>query len=250
MFIFKNAVKPFLLPPGIFITMLIFSGIWFFCKKNWKAGMVNFFIGLLMWTLSISPVSDVLLDGLVSTYNVSKIPAGDVIILLGGGIEDDVVDLTGLGAPSEESLARIVTAVRLYKRLNVPLIVSGGKFFRRKESEAMIMKRFLLDLGVPGDKIILEVRSRDTYENAKYTKEIYARSGYESPILVTSAYHLKRSILSFKSFGIDVMPFPAGLKSRQTVKYGWFDYLPGSFKVLSDVLHEYIGIGFYLLFYL
>ena len=59
------------------------------------------------------------------------------------------------------------------------------------------MKRFLTDLGVPDPMIIVEDKSRDTIENARYARQICERRGFVRPILVTSAYHLKRSVLSF-----------------------------------------------------
>jgi len=78
-----------------------------------------------MWALSISPLSDAMIRGLESGYGIPKNIKGDVIILLGRGVCDKAPDLTGLGAPSDMYLTRIVTAVRLQKRLNIPVIVSG-----------------------------------------------------------------------------------------------------------------------------
>ena len=119
---------------------------------------------------------------------------GDVIILLGGGVYDGVPDFSGIGRPSDRALPRVITAARLQKRLNLPVIVCGGAVFEKFTKEAPILKRFLTDLGVSEEKIILEDRSRDTHENAKFTAEICSKMGYKRPILVTSAFHLKRSI--------------------------------------------------------
>jgi uncharacterized SAM-binding protein YcdF (DUF218 family) len=159
------------------------------------------------------------------------------------------LDISGVGRPTERSLVRIVAAARLYERLQLPIIVSGGIVFAQKVSESEIMRRFLVDLGVPENKIIIEDKSRDTFENVKFTKDIAARSGYKMPILVTSASHMKRSLMTFEKFGMNATPFPVGLETWEGRHYRWHHYLPGSYRKLSEILHEYVGILFYRLFY-
>ncbi|MBW2645992.1 MAG: hypothetical protein JRE23_07430 [Deltaproteobacteria bacterium] len=136
MFMLKKILTPFLLPPGIFIVSLILAGVWFLYKKNWKAGIVNLIIACSAWLLSISPVSDAMLMGLESEFSIPENPKGDVIVLLGGGIDDKAPDISGLGSPTDTMLSRIVTAVRLQQRLTIPIIVTGGKFAGHENSEA------------------------------------------------------------------------------------------------------------------
>jgi len=205
--------------------------------------------GCFAWALSISPVSDAMIRGLESQYGIPENIEGDVIILLGQGVCDKAPDLSGLGAPSDGYLTRIVTAVRLQKRLNIPIIVSGVEISEDKVVEDHIVKRFLVDLGVSSEKIIIEDKSRDTFENAKFTKEICARMGFKHPILVTSAYHLKRAVMSFKKVGLEVQSFPAGFKSWQGKRYKWNAYLPGDFLTASNAIKEYLGIVFYKFIY-
>ena len=245
MFILKKILAPFLMLPGIFIGLLICSGVWFSLRKQWKAGLLNCSIGIFMWALSLSPVSDMMVRGLESDFKIPKNPHGDVIILLGGGVSDKAPDLTGVGAPSGDMLERTVTAVRIQKRLNVPIIVTGGVVFKGKAAEAPIVKRFLVDLGVPSERVIIEDKARDTIENAKYSKEICEKDGYKNPILVTSAYHMKRAVLSFKKVDMDVLPFPAGFRTWENKKYGWESYLPGGFEDVNTAIHEYLGLLLY-----
>ena len=242
MFALKKALTPFLLPPGLFMVLLFLSGLWFLYKKNIRAGGLNFIMGGLMWLLTLTPVSNIMIRGLESGMEIPKHLSGDVIILLGGGGYDKAPDFTGTGSLSSDALARVVTAVRLQKRFNVPIIVSGGQVYKHIAPEAIIIRRFLIDLGVPPDKIIVESKSRDTLENAKYSIQICDTRGYKNPILLTSAYHLKRSILSFKKFGKEVIPFPAIFHSWDGRKYLWIDYLPGSFKYTRIAIKEYLGL--------
>lgn len=244
MFIFKKILTSFLMPPGIFIVLLVGFGIWFLLKKQWKAGMANLSIGIFIWLLSISPVADTMLRGLESDFKIPENPRGDVIILLGGGVYDKVPDLSGIGAPSEEMLTRLVGAVRLQKRLDVPVIISGGAVFKNRKPEAPIVKRFFVDLGIPSGQIIIEDKSRDTIENAKYTKAICEKNGFKKPILVTSASHMRRSLMSFEKAGMNVIPVPANFRTWVR-NYGWEDFLPKGFENSHRALHEYLGLLFY-----
>ena len=201
--------------------------------------------GCFMWALSIAPISDAMIRSLESEYGIPKDIKGDVIILLGRGVRDKAPDLTGLGAPSDMYLTRIVTAVRLQKRLHIPVIVSGAETSEDKILEDHIVKRFLVDLGISAEKIIIEDKSRDTFENVKFTKEICDRSGFTDPVLVTSAYHLKRAIMTFEKVGLNVKPLPAGFKSWPGKQYRWSSYLPGDFLTASLAIKEYLGLLFY-----
>jgi len=245
MFILKNVITPFLLPPGIFISILIITGAWFFHKKNWRAGIVTLVFAGFAWALSISPVSDAMIKGLESKYGIPKNIEGDVIILLGHGVFDEAPDLTGLGAPSGIYLTRIVSAVRLQKKLHIPIIVSGTEVPEDKAVKGHIVKRFLIDLGIPAGEIIIEDKSKDTFENSKFTQVICERLGFTNPILVTSAYHLKRAVICFEKVGLKVLPFPGGFKSWQGKQYRWNSYLPGNFSTASIAIKEYLGLMFY-----
>ena len=123
--------------------------------------------------------------------------------------------------------------------------MSGVEVLEDNVLEGHIVKRFLIDLGVPADKIITEDKSKDTFENAKFTQKICDRLNFTDPILVTSAYHLKRAVMSFEKVGLNVKPFPAGFKSWQGKQYHWNSYLPDDFSTASIAIKEYLGLVFY-----
>lgn len=247
MFTFKKLITPFLLPPGIFVIIMLISGF-LFLRKSRKAGILCIVTGVSLWLFSIDPISDKLMRGLEAGLVIPANPKGDVIILLGGGTYEGVGDLTGVGAPSDDTLARIVTASRLQKKLDVPVIVSGGNAFSWRKAEAPIDGRFLQDLGVPADQILMEATSRDTIENAEQSKAICERRGFKDPLLVTSAYHMKRSIMSFHRLNMKVTPVPADFKTWDR-EYGWLDYLPGDIRNSRIACREYIGLLFYKIAY-
>jgi uncharacterized SAM-binding protein YcdF (DUF218 family) len=171
-----------------------------------------------------------------------------VIILLGGGMIEGVPDFTGTSTPSPSTMGRIVTAVRLYRHLGLPIIVTGGRAHDDADSAvATIVRRFLMDLGVPEQSITVEDRARDTAQNARLTVAICRQQGYSNPILLTAAYHLKRSRMAFDAAGMQVNPFPAYYLGSRDIPFTWRDLLPraSTLHTSANALHEYIGILYY-----
>ena len=250
MFTFKKIVAPFLLPPGIIILVLVMMGIVLAMGRRWRIGLINLMLGLALWAVSTAPVANLLMQGLEAEFAIPSNPAGDVIILLGGGMIRQVPDLSGQSAPASSTIGRIVAAVRLYQRVQLPIIVSGGRVHDDTDSAvASIAKRFLVDLGVPADRIIVEDRARDTAQNARLTTVICRQRGFSRPILLTAAYHLKRARMAFDAAGLPVTPFPAYYLGSRDVAYTWRHLLPraGSLQTSASALHEYLGLLYYRL---
>ncbi len=248
MFAFKKILTAFLLPPGVVVVLLLVTGVAFlWMKKRGTAGFINLLLGALLWAASISPVSDFLVQGLEAGFDNPTAITGDVILLLGGGTIDEAVDMTGKGFPSDDMLARIITAVRLQRRLDIPVLITSGKVFPEKMAGAAIVKRLMMDLGVPGDRIFLEEKSRDTAENARYSITICRERGWKDPILLTSSIHLNRSVMLFERYGLKTKPFPAYLVDAAVAPDHWSDFLPHAYALADTAaaLHEYLGICYY-----
>jgi len=192
-----------------------------------------------------------MLRWLESDYVIPQNPQGDVIILLGERVDSYVPGIFGIGTPSGTTLSRMLAAARLQMKEDIPIIVSHGKDYKSSVSKGSIIKRYLVEFGIPSSKIILEERSRNTFENAKYSIELCTKNEFKAPILVTSAYHMKRSILSFNKLQKKVTVYPAHFLSWENRKYSWESFLPKNknLKNSSIALKEYLGVVFYNLFY-
>ena len=135
---------------------------------------------------------------------VTELPAAQVIVVLGGGIE-----VPQSGRPDLNQAAdRMWHAARLYKAGKAPvLILSGGLAFAEGTmSEAASMQTFLRDLGVPDAAMLLEERSVNTRENAQFTAKLMHERGMQSLLLVTSALHMPRSVRLYEAQGLKVIP--------------------------------------------
>ena len=131
----------------------------------------------------------------------------DVILLLGNRLYDD-------GTPDINSLARIRKAAELWKAGVAPIVVSSGwKGFNSENhntTQADVMADFLIQFGVPNECIIRENRSRTTWDNIKYTKEILGKDTFTAAV-ATSDIHMRRSLMMCKKQGVVAKGFAAKL---------------------------------------
>lgn len=249
MFGIKKFLTAFLLPPGGFIVILLATGVWLtFFRKN-KAGWLNLALGLMLWGLSVAPVANGLMSSLENGMSIPESVTGDVIILLGGGTIHEARDLTGSGFPTNDMMERMVTAVRLQKQLQVPILITSGSVWSEQPAGAWVVRRLLIDLGVSKDDLLVEAQSWDTDENAYFSNKICQKQGFNSPILLSSPYHIKRAKMLFHHHGLSVTPYPAYLHAKESEPFTWRDMLPQYYHFANSAkaLREYLGISYYWL---
>lgn len=239
MFFVKKLITFFILPPGLFIVTFFLIAL--FRKRQRVILALSLSCGVAVYFLSIEPVKDALLSPLEEKYKKPANIQGDVIVVLGGGSYNT-------GVLTDDSLKRLLTGFVLQKRLNTPIILSGGSAITNLP-ESEVMKTVLIELGVDKSKIYTDTNSRDTLGNAVFTKKICQANGFKKVILVTSAYHMPRSVLTFKQAGIDVIPYPTDFKMDK--KYNIYSFFP-KMNVLQDstkAIREYIGfLSYYVHF--
>ncbi|WP_051309095.1 YdcF family protein [Desulfogranum japonicum] len=243
----KKIVTPFLLPPGLFIVLLAGMAVKGFFQRQNRAHRSFWAMAILLWLFSTGPFADMLAAPLERAYPVPADPGGDVIILLTGGAYDDVPDMSGIGAPAPNTIERLVTAARLHRKLQIPILISGGRVDSQRIPLSHVTRRFLLDLGIASQDILVEDRSRDTYENGLYSKQVCVQHGFTRPLLVTSAIHMQRAMFVSEAIGLHAIPFPCGLTTWQNKKYTWLAFLPSaaSFKKTAAAMHEWMGLLYY-----
>jgi len=244
-FILKKIIQPLILPPGCLIVIVLIGAAWMLRRKRRACGLGFLSLAVLMWCLGLQPVADQLFHGLEQHYRVPQSPQGDVIVMLGGAVYGRAADMTGQGAPTPESCERILTTARLYRRMAMPIILSGGRVLDHHPLMGPIYKRMLVDLGVPAEMITLESRSRDTLENARFTAELCRQRQFKRAIVITHAAHMPRVVYSFKQTGLPVTPFPCGFRTWPEKSYHWPDFLPRGYRDLATALHEHFGLWYY-----
>ncbi len=159
----------------------------------------------------------------------------DAIVILSSGAFND-------GTLGHLTMMRTVHGTELYKNgLSKTIIFSGGNFLKNKLNISISQKmaEFASQLGIPQNAQIIEDSSLRTHQSALEVKQIMDRYGFKDILLVTSAIHMKRAMLTFTNAGIKSYPSPAGA-FEVTITDPW-DRL-GMFRA---VMREYVGLLFY-----
>ncbi len=246
MFLLKKIIEAFVLPPGLYIVALAGMGH-YLKKRQMPAALACLALSGLMWVGSSKIFCNALMSPLEHAYSAPAKPEGDVIVLLCGGFRGGGKPFSASERLEHGTLERAAAAFKLYKDTGLPVLISGGApFSERPESEAAAA--YLKELGVPENKLIREERSRDTEENARFSLKICGEKGYKKVILLTSAYHMPRSVLLFRKAGAaELVPFPVARRSGGPRFYS--DYLPGGGLEARQAINEYLGLLYYRLYY-
>jgi len=237
----------FLAMPTVFIVLSLVGGL--IALLWWRMGVALVLVSSLCLYAAATPA--------LSLYLLHRIEvalpanpdfgAAQAIIVLGGDVRrgngGDIPDrLGGL------SLERVVFAAAAYRRLHLPVVVSGGQAVGTHASEAALMKAALdRDFAVP--VAWTEGRSRTTWENALLTAQLLLPEKLTTVVIVSQAWHLPRALWAFERAGLKALPWPAPRTVPRTGAVG--DFLP-SLAALHDsfyALHEMIGGVFYRLRY-
>ncbi len=172
----------------------------------------------------------------------------DGIVVLGGGFEAGINLVRG-GYELNSSGDRFVEAAILGARHpEAKVVVTGGAgtIILEGEADGTTAPKLLTRLGIGPERLILESQSRNTYENAVFTKEIVNAKPGETWLLVTSAFHMPRSVGLFRKAGFDVVPWPSDYRTsgRETIGIAQ-DNPQDSLQNTSMALREWMGLFVY-----
>ena len=179
--------------------------------------------------------------------SLDHLPAADAIVVLAGGRYRRAPEY-GHDSASELSLERLQYAADVERASGLPLVISGGSVQGEPDAESTIMADVLRGTFGIKTEIVTETRSRNTAENALYTKELLDGRGWHRVLLVTHARHMARSVSVFEQAGIAVIPAP--LRFDTPPDDGPMvldDWLPSAktMYVFRGVCHEYVGLLWY-----
>jgi uncharacterized SAM-binding protein YcdF (DUF218 family) len=252
-FLFKKMVSPFLLPLpfGLLLSFLGLLLLWF--TKRQRTGKTLVTVGLCtLGLLSYEPISDALLAPLIYKYgpyeagsrtrdlSLEKIDKVRYVVVLGGGHgADSQIPLTS--HLSDPGLKRLLEGIRIYRENpGSKLLLSGGRGYRAIP-EARVAQDVAIFLGVDKDDIILEPDSMDTKDQARLLKPMIGKDPF---VLVTSALHLPRAMALFRKQGMDPIPGPAEIPSREKGELAprRFFPQPEALDKSSQAIHEYVGL--------
>ncbi len=232
----------FLMPLPLGVALILLSLIFLYKNRLQKAKFTLVVSILWFFIFSYSPFVDTMLHKLESTYPTLHQAPKEVkyIYVLGGGHStDESHPITS--QVSEGSVVRLNEGIRLYHQLsnNAKIIVSGYSGLHDNTPHALMQEKLALALGISKEHIILHPKPRDTQEEAVAAKKLLNDKPF---ILVTSAYHMKRSIQWFEKEGLH--PVPAPTNHLSSLKHPNYTDFFSSHALMESriVFHEILGL--------
>ena len=156
----------------------------------------------------------------------------DLAVVLGNHV-------TAAGEASPRLQRRLDAALALYRDGRVPRIVVSGGQDRGSPPEAEVMKRYLVERGVPTDAVVEDRGGINTFHTARFVAEYMRAHGLRSAVAVSQYYHLTRCKLALRRFGVPtVYGAPARLALEPREPWSWLREVVGWY---SYALREYPG---------
>jgi uncharacterized SAM-binding protein YcdF (DUF218 family) len=248
MFVLKQFLKALLLPPTLWLLLLL--AVLVFWRRAWARKLL-LYTTLLIFALHSGPVNYAFRYPLESRYPPLLDPkaagAYDAIVVLTSGVIP-AGGLVPFPSVDEFMFRRLDEAWRLYRIQPKPIIVSGGHVdpFTADKNENKIARDYLIRWGVPEHDVIGEARSRDTFESAVEVQKLLKQKGFKRYLLVTSAVHMPRSMLAFSALAPEPIAAPGDF-SVGPLEITPFDFFPNEqvARKIFITLHEYLGLANY-----
>jgi len=176
----------------------------------------------------------------------------DGIVVLGGMIDARVSAARGEASPGA-AIGRLVALRDLmarYPEARVIFTGGSGSVLHPEAREAPYARAFLASIGVETGRVVFEEAARSTHENALFAAEIARPQPEETWLLVTSAFHMPRSVGAFRAVGWQVVPWPVAYHTTGAEATAWADlrFAPTEgLAELAQALHEGVGLAAYRL---
>lgn len=218
---------------------------------RWRRPRLGYCLAVLgtgsMVAVTLLPIPELLLAPLENRFPLPQTLPPDVtgIIVLGGAV--DPVETAARGIPSLNSAAERMTAfvkiARLYPSAKKIFSGGNGTLRRSKLTEADVAKQLFADLGLDSKSIVFEDKSRNTYENVLYSRELVHPEPQQTWLLITSAQHMPRAVGIFRRLNWPVVAYPVAYKSDSEYQAGFGDRL----EKLDGAVREWCGLLAYRL---
>lgn len=232
MFFVLSKVIGFFTLPSNFLVSLGLLGALLLLTRFARAGRAMLVVSILgIAVIGWSPLGNALILSLEQRFPKWDASRGapDGIVIIGGAITPRVA--AGRGEPVlNEAAERITAAVDLARRYpDARIVFSGGSgsLLYAEPPEAQFARELMVQLGVAPERITIDSRSRNTDDDARFSKEAAAPKPGERWVLITSAYHMPRSIGAFRRAGFPVEAYPVDWRTHST----------------ADVTHPFATIG-------
>lgn len=251
------AVKMLLAPGSLsLLTLAVAAGALAFwrggrLRRGARVWIAAWMAAYFLFSLPIV-ARQVMYAGLVSEPALQRpehVAGREAVVLLSGSARRYRLGAEPVAVMDAATTLRVLEAARVYRMLGSPLVIVSGAGHRGERSpEVHAMREGLLAAGVPADRVVQDVASRDTHQSALAIRDLLRSRQMSGAVLVTSAHHIPRAMRAFRRAGVDVVASPAPVLPGET-RLTWWALVPdaGALGLSEACLHEYAGLVYYRL---
>ena len=250
LFFWVSKLGWYIISPFNFIFILLIA-VWMFLffKKQRSGYILLSCIIIFLILIAFIPIGKILIAPLEKRFETNPdLPktVGGIIVLCGSmdPILSNLWNQEEIHGSVERELS-FISLAKIYPEAK--LIYTGGSssFLHQELKEADIAKYFFLNQGIDVSRIVFERNARNTYENAILSMNRTHVDTNKPWILITSAYHMPRSVGIFCKLGWNIIPYPVDHRTRPQGNI-IFDYnLAGHMSNLGLAIHEWLGLVIY-----
>jgi uncharacterized SAM-binding protein YcdF (DUF218 family) len=248
---YVSKIANYLLEPLYILSFFLLILIFLLLFTNFKKLTFFFakFLLILFLFFCYTPLSNFLLKKIEDFIKPSKYPVQQLkgIVVLGGSFNSGLQSKERNEVLLNSSAERLTKVLEIYnKNPKILILFSGfsGELKPQGWSESDMAKKFFLDQGVRSENLIFENKSRNTFENISFSKDII--KNYKGAWgLITSASHMPRSYFVFKKQGLILEPIIVDYKTGTSPIF-WINFnISNGLSNWSTILHEVVGISYY-----
>lgn len=198
--------------------------------------------------IGLTPLGPLMMRSLEDRFPAPRTLDGAAGIIVLGGVVNEAITAARGQTTFTEGATRMTQAVLLARRFpHAALIFTGGSGHLGGEAEgaaeADAAERFFREEGLAPERLVFERRSRNTYENAVLTRDLVRPQAGQRWLLVTSAFHMPRSMGVFRRAGFDVIAYPTDYRTFGDARDDRL--VDDGFRAFEIALREYIGLAAY-----
>lgn len=249
MFVVSKVIEVITQPGNLILFTLIASSLLLLSRRQNLGRQIVAALTVVLFLVTTLPLDLLLVAPLEDRFPQPQVPARvDGIVVLGGSVNQQVTK--DRGQVSLNSAAeRLTTMIELGRRHpEARLVFTGGSgsIVHPDLKEAPVVEDFLKSQGFDVARVVFEDRSRNTWENAAFTRALIDPKPDETWLLVTSAAHMPRSVGAFRAAGWRIVPYPVDYLTGAR-KWGVRFSLEAGLRSGCAALHEWIGMAYYRL---
>jgi uncharacterized SAM-binding protein YcdF (DUF218 family) len=236
---------------SLLLILLVGVGLLYFGREKLGRRLVAIATTIII-LFSLFPIPSMLLIPLENRFPIPEPLPEDIngVIVLGGAEIPKFTQVRGqvsLG-DSAERLTTFVSLARRFSNAKFVYVGGQGAIGAQEYKEAFTARLFFEQMGLDSDRIMFDSQSRNTLENAQNAFQLAHPKKGEKWVLITSAWHMPRSVGIFRKLGWEVIPYPVDFKTTGKLALT-LRFPPGlsSTSAVSKVIYEWIGLIYYRL---